>query len=96
MQAVPRFFLGVDGGATRCRARLRDAAGALVAAVEGKAANIYVDFDSAIGAVGAQVEAACAKAGLARPIARASRLVSASPGFPATKTPNGSRRASTG
>ncbi|HYA75019.1 MAG TPA: BadF/BadG/BcrA/BcrD ATPase family protein, partial [Roseiarcus sp.] len=65
MQPDPRFFLGVDGGATRCRARLRDTAGALLAEVEGPAANIYVDFDGAIGAARAQIEAVCAKAGLA-------------------------------
>jgi glucosamine kinase len=65
LQADPRFFLGVDGGATRCRARLRDAAGALLAEAEGPAANIYVDFDGAVATVRAQIEAVCAKAGLA-------------------------------
>ncbi|MGD1035880.1 MAG: BadF/BadG/BcrA/BcrD ATPase family protein [Roseiarcus sp.] len=65
MQAGPRLFLGVDGGASRCRARLRDAAGAILAEVEGPGANIYVDFDRAIGAARAQIEAACAKARLA-------------------------------
>jgi len=65
LQAGPRFFLGVDGGATRCRARLRDAGGAFVAEVEGPPANVYVDFDGAIAAARAQIEAACAKVGLA-------------------------------
>jgi glucosamine kinase len=65
LQAGARFFLGVDGGATRCRARLRDAGGASLAEVEGPAANIYVDFDGAIAAARAQIEAACAEAGLA-------------------------------
>ena len=64
MQADPHFFIGVDGGATRCRARLRDAAGALLAEVEGPAANIYVDFDGAIANVRAQIDGVCAKAGL--------------------------------
>jgi glucosamine kinase len=59
-----RFFLGVDGGATRCRARLRDRTGAALAEVEGPAANIYVDFDGALATVRAQIEAVCAKAGL--------------------------------
>ncbi len=65
MKSGPRFFLGVDGGATRCRARLRDAAGAFLAEVEGPAANIYVDFDGALATVRAQIETICAKAGLA-------------------------------
>ena len=47
LQGNARFYLGVDGGATRCRARLRDATGALIGEVEGAAANVYVDFDAA-------------------------------------------------
>jgi glucosamine kinase len=65
LQADPRLFLGVDGGGTRCRARLRDAGGTLVAETEGPAANIYVDFEAAIGAVRAQIEAVSAKAAIA-------------------------------
>ena len=65
MQVGPHFFLGVDGGASGCRARLRDADGASLAEVAGPPANIYVDFDAAIANVRAQVEAACAMAGLA-------------------------------
>jgi glucosamine kinase len=65
LQVGPRFFLGVDGGASRCRARLRDAAGALLAEVEGPGANIYVDFEGAIATARGQIEAACAKAGFA-------------------------------
>ncbi len=64
LQAGPRFFLGVDGGATRCRARLRDAAGAFLAEVEGPAANVYVDFEGAIATARAEIEATCAKAGI--------------------------------
>jgi glucosamine kinase len=65
LQAEPRFFLGVDGGATRCRARLRDHVGAILAEIEGPAANIYVDFDGAIASARGQIEAALAKAGVA-------------------------------
>ena len=65
MQAGPRLFLGVDDGASRCRARIRDAAGALVAEVEGPGGNMYVDFEGAIATARAQIEAVCAKAGLA-------------------------------
>ncbi len=40
--------LGVDAGATRCRARLRDFSGAVRAEAEGPAANSYVNFERAV------------------------------------------------
>jgi glucosamine kinase len=46
---APRWFIGVDGGATRCRARLRDAGGAVLAEAAGAAANIHVDWAEALG-----------------------------------------------
>src|SRR5882724_12836650 len=49
--AAARFFLGVDGGATRCRARLRDASGRELRHCVGPASNIYVDFDAAVRVV---------------------------------------------
>ena len=64
MQAEARLFLGVDGGATRCRARLRDSEGRLLAEVEGPAANIYVDFDGAIANARAQIDGVCRSAGV--------------------------------
>ena len=42
--ATARFFLGVDGGATRCRARLRDSSGRELGHSVGPASNIYIDF----------------------------------------------------
>jgi glucosamine kinase len=63
LQENARFYLGVDGGATRCRARLRDATGALIGEVEGAAANVYVDFDAAVGVAQGEVDAVCARAG---------------------------------
>ncbi len=51
------LFLGVDGGATRSRARLRDADGKLLAEATGSAANIHVDFAAAAGALRALVDA---------------------------------------
>jgi glucosamine kinase len=42
------LYLGVDGGATRCRARLRDVDGKLLAEAVGAAANIHVDFAASI------------------------------------------------
>jgi glucosamine kinase len=56
--------LGVDGGATRSRARLRDANGKLIAEATGAAANIHVDFDAAAAALRALVDAALISAGL--------------------------------
>jgi glucosamine kinase len=46
--ASPIAFIGVDGGATRCRARLRDPNGSALAEAAGAAANIHVDFAAAI------------------------------------------------
>jgi glucosamine kinase len=55
--------LGVDGGATRCRARLRDADGKALIEASGAAANIHVDFAAAIAVLRAVVGEAIAKAG---------------------------------
>jgi glucosamine kinase len=56
--------LGVDGGATRCRARLRDADGKELIEASGAAANIHVDFAAAIAVLRAVVSEVMAKAGL--------------------------------
>ena len=58
------YFLGVDGGATRCRARLRDASGAMLAERMGPAANVYVNFEGAIDVVCALLDATIGDAGL--------------------------------
>jgi len=63
--ATARFFLGVDGGATRCRARLRDASGRELGRSIGPASNIYVDFDAGVRVVRETIEAAIV-AGVAR------------------------------
>jgi glucosamine kinase len=47
-----RYFLGLDGGATRCRLRLRDSQGVRLAEAEGGAVNIYVDFEKGLAGVG--------------------------------------------
>jgi glucosamine kinase len=56
--------VGVDGGATRSRARLRDADGKLLMEASGAAANIHVDFAAAIAALSAVVDEVLRKAGL--------------------------------
>jgi glucosamine kinase len=58
------LFLGVDGGATRCRARLRDADGRALAEANGAAANIHVDFAAAVAAMRAVVDEALREAKL--------------------------------
>ena len=60
-----RWYVGVDGGATRCRARIRDAGGAALAEAEGDAANIHVDFASAVAVMCSVVGEALRKAGVA-------------------------------
>lgn len=64
MAASTHFFLGVDGGATRCRVRLRDASGAVLGQAAGPAANIYVDYDSALAVVRRAIADALDQAGL--------------------------------
>ena len=63
--ATARFFLGVDGGATRCRARLRDSSGRELGNSVGPASNIYVDFDAAMRVVRETIDSVIA-AGAAR------------------------------
>ncbi|HME84431.1 MAG TPA: BadF/BadG/BcrA/BcrD ATPase family protein [Roseiarcus sp.] len=62
--ASPIAFIGVDGGATRCRARLRDPGGAALAEAVGAASNIHVDFAAAIGVMRGLIVAVRDKAGL--------------------------------
>ena len=62
--STAQFFIGVDGGATRCRARMRAASGRELAEATGPAANIYVDFDAGLGVIGELVAKVIARAGL--------------------------------
>ena len=62
MNASGRYFLGIDGGGSRCRARIRDASGNVLGEAQGGLANVYQDFDSAIATirtVSAQVARSC-------------------------------------
>lgn len=58
------YFLGVDGGGTNCRARLRDASGRLLAESTGGPSNIFTDPDAAIATVDRVSRAAFAEARL--------------------------------
>ncbi len=51
----PDYYLGIDGGGTRCRARLTDAQGVLLAQAEGGPANVFAAYDAAIGALDALI-----------------------------------------
>ena len=56
--ATAQFFLGVDGGATRCRARLRDSSGRELGRSVGPASNIYIDFEAAMRVVRETIDSA--------------------------------------
>ncbi len=61
-----RLYLGVDAGATRCRARLRDFEGAVRAEAQGPAANAYVNFERAVEVARGVIEETLRAAGLSR------------------------------
>ncbi len=58
------YFLGIDGGGSRCRARIRDATSRLASEAIGGSSNIYQDFDGALSMIVATAAEAAAKAGL--------------------------------
>ena len=45
------YYLGVDGGASRCRVRIRDGAGAIVGEAVGGNANVFQDPDAGIATI---------------------------------------------
>ena len=62
--AENRLFMGVDGGGTKCRIRIRGQDGGLRGEAAGGLANLYSDLDAAIGTILATIMEALAKAGL--------------------------------
>jgi glucosamine kinase len=58
------FFLGVDGGGSRCRARIRDRDGRNLGEATGGPSNIHQDFAGAIATIAATAREAAAAAGL--------------------------------
>jgi glucosamine kinase len=58
------FFIGVDGGATSCRARIRDMDGSLLGEAESGPANIHSNFRLAMESIRLACEAALRSAGL--------------------------------
>ncbi|WP_373505300.1 BadF/BadG/BcrA/BcrD ATPase family protein [Aestuariivirga sp.] len=57
-------FLGVDGGGSKCRARIRSSGGQVLGEAVGGASNIYQDFDGAIATIVATAAEAARQAGL--------------------------------
>jgi glucosamine kinase len=64
MQNVVAYFLGIDGGGSRCRARVRDGGGRLLGEAAGGSSNIYQSFDGALANIIATAAEAAGKAGL--------------------------------
>jgi glucosamine kinase len=62
---VTKLFLGIDGGGSKCRARIRDESGLKRGEADGGIANIYQDFDGAISTIVATARQALTSAGLA-------------------------------
>ncbi len=60
----PALFMGIDGGGSRCRTRLRDERGALLASTQGGGANVYLDFDVALATIRTCVDETLKRAGL--------------------------------
>jgi glucosamine kinase len=54
------YFLGIDGGGSRTRARVRDSAGVLLGEAEGGPSNLHQDFGGAV----AMIVATAAKCGV--------------------------------
>ncbi len=64
MKLNPTYFLGIDGGGSRCRARVRNRDGALLAESIGGSSNIYQDFDDALQNITTAAAEAAKLAGL--------------------------------
>jgi glucosamine kinase len=59
-----QYFLGIDGGGSRCRARIRDGDGRMMGEAQGGASNIYQNLPSALATIITTAEEAACAAGL--------------------------------
>lgn len=59
-----RLFLGIDGGGSRCRARIRRADGTMLAEALGGPSNIYQDFRGALDTIVSTASEAAKAAGV--------------------------------
>jgi glucosamine kinase len=64
MNQTSAYFLGIDGGGSRCRARIRGAEGRMLGEAIGGSSNIYQDFEGALANIVATASEAAAKAQL--------------------------------
>ena len=55
------LYIGVDGGGTKCRVRIRNHQGKICSDANGGPANIYSDFDTAIAEIKKKLDHALAK-----------------------------------
>jgi N-acetylglucosamine kinase-like BadF-type ATPase len=84
----PRFWLGIDGGGTNCRAAVADDEGAVRGEGRADAANfIRVGLDAAIRQIKHAVHEACAQAGI-----EAAQLTAACAGLAGTSHPDHHRQ----
>lgn len=58
------LFLGIDGGGSKCRARIRDGQGTTLAETVGGSANLYQDFDGALATISATAKEVAKLAGV--------------------------------
>jgi glucosamine kinase len=65
---LPAFYIGVDGGGTKCRARLRDDKGHILGEAESGPANIRLGLDLAWTNIISAIDKTLIKAGLTRDI----------------------------
>jgi glucosamine kinase len=64
MESLNSFFLGIDGGGSRCRARIRSVEGKLMGQAVGGSSNIYQNFNEALANIVATAEDAARQVGL--------------------------------
>jgi glucosamine kinase len=64
MVSEQAYFLGIDGGGSRCRARIRNSEGHALGEATGGASNIYQDLEGAMETIVATATEAARQAGL--------------------------------
>lgn len=64
MAQSAEYFLGIDGGGSRCRARIRAADGQKLGEAVGGSSNIYQNFDAAVATIVETARTAAATASL--------------------------------
>ncbi len=74
MAAGSRHYIGVDGGGTRCTARLQSADGRLLGTGHGGPANILLGLDRSWASILDAIDGALARAGLDRSVFSETRL----------------------